>query len=225
MWEDCRTTPECSFHQQGDCKLVNTFKLVEKAGGEPKKRHNSVTKTLDHTQAGKATLFKFIAKPSVRCLSDSSETNFYRTLRNHVVEKFRLFRAAERLSKSAKSEVTPSEFYNMVDKAVEVRMLCRTRNSEFVKSFSKQTWHLHSNRYEVEGAYLQACDKVFRPSSSTTQEKVVASRSDFDHEDRAVIVDSGVSFHVMSKNEITSGEKETIRKSQEPTHRHHDRQR
>ena len=58
---------ECPFHQKVNCKLGNKcpFKHTEKAGGEPKKRTNSVVvaKTLDHTQAEEGNHFAFfIAK-------------------------------------------------------------------------------------------------------------------------------------------------------------------
>ena len=36
-----------------------------------------------------------------------------------------------------------------------------------------------------------------------------------EHEDREIIVDSCASLHMMSKNELTSGEKDTIRRSSE----------
>ena len=60
---------ESAFHQKGNCKFGSncTFKNTDKAGDEPKKRHNSlvVAKTLDLTQADcKITLLKIIAKGS-----------------------------------------------------------------------------------------------------------------------------------------------------------------
>ena len=51
----------------------------------------------------------------------------------------------------------------------------------------------------------------------TTHEKVVASRPDCEHEHREFIVESGASLHMMSKNELPLGEKDTIRRSKEPT--------
>ena len=57
----------------------------------------------------------------------------------------------------------------------------------------------------------------FLAPNRTSQEKVVASRSDCNSENRAFIVDSGASLDQMSESEITSGEKETIIKSKEPT--------
>ena len=36
-------------------------------------------------------------------------------------------------------------------------------------------------------------------------------------EDREFTVDSGASLHMLNKNELTSGEKDTIRRSNEPT--------
>ena len=58
---------------------------------------------------------------------------------------------------------------------------------------------------------------MFRLPNRTTQENVVASRSDSEHEEREFIVDSGASLHLMSKCELTSGETDTIRRSKEPT--------
>ena len=66
----------------------------------------------------------------------------------------------------------------------------------------------------VKGTHCcQACDKFFRPPNSTTQEKVVASRSDCEHESQEFIVDSGASLHMMIKYGFTSGENGTIRRS------------
>ena len=48
----------------------------------------------------------------------------------------------------------------------------------------------------------------------TTEEKVAASRSDCEHEEHEIIVNSGASLHMMSKNELTSGEKDTFRVSE-----------
>ena len=58
---------------------------------------------------------------------------------------------------------------------------------------------------------------IFRPPNKTTQEKVVGSRSDCAHEDQEFIADSGASLHMMSKSELTSGEKDTLRRSKEST--------
>ena len=49
------------------------------------------------------------------------------------------------------------------------------------------------------------------------QARVVESQSDCEHEEREFVVDRGASLHMMSKNEFTSGEKETIKGSKEPT--------
>ena len=48
----------------------------------------------------------------------------------------------------------------------------------------------------------------------TTKEKVAASRSHCEYEEHEIIVDSGASLHMMSKNELTSGEKDTFRVSE-----------
>ena len=73
--------------------------------------------------------------------------------------------------------------------------------------------NLHRNIEKFKGTYVQACERFFRPSNRTTQEQVVTSRL----EGREFIVDSGASLHMTSKSELTSGEKETIRRSKEPT--------
>ena len=41
--------------------------------------------------------------------------------------------------------------------------------------------------------------------------------SDCEHENRKIIVNSGASLRMMSKNELTSGDKDTIRRSKQPT--------
>ena len=46
---------------------------------------------------------------------------------------------------------------------------------------------------------------------------MVASRSDCEDEHQEFIVDSGASLHMMSKNELTACETNTIRRSKEPT--------
>ena len=53
--------------------------------------------------------------------------------------------------------------------------------------------------------------------AGSTQEKVVESRSGCEREDREFFADSGPSLHMMSKNELTSSEKGTIRRSKTPT--------
>ena len=79
-------------------------------------------------------------------------------------------------------------------------------NKEFARK--KKPWDLHKNIFKVKKTtYTQECEQFFRPPNSTTPEKVVASRSDCEHEDRELIVDSGASLHMMSKNEPNSGEK------------------
>ena len=59
--------------------------------------------------------------------------------------------------------------------------------------------------------------KIFQAPIRTTQEKVVASRSASEQTDREFIVESGASLHMMSKTDLTSGEKDTIRRSKKPT--------
>ena len=65
---------------------------------------------------------------------------------------------------------------------------------------------------KVKGAHVQACEQFLR--RPTTEEKVAASRSDCEHEEHEIIVNSGASLHMMSKNVLTSGEKDTFRVSE-----------
>ena len=100
-------------------------------------------------------------------------------------------------------------------------MLCRESNSEVVQSIEanmkfafKSAWDTHKNRHKVKGTCVQACEEFFRPPNKTAHEKVVASRLECHREDREVIVVCGASLHMMSKNAITSGDQETIRKNE-----------
>ena len=68
-----------------------------------------------------------------------------------------------------------------------------------------------------QGIYLQACEKFIRIPNRTTQEKNVASRSDCHNGNRYFTEDSGAFLHMMSKNALTSGEKETTRTSKNLT--------
>ena len=58
--------------------------------------------------------------------------------------------------------------------------------------------------------------KILPASQQDNSRKIVASGSDCEHEDREFIVDSGAFLH-MSKNKLTSAEKDTIIRSSEPT--------
>ena len=59
--------------------------------------------------------------------------------------------------------------------------------------------------------YVQACEIFFGPANRSTRHQVVASRLACNHEDGDFNVEFGASLHMMSKNEVTSGEKDTIR--------------
>ena len=87
-------------------------------------------------------------------------------------------------------------------------------NMEFAR---KKPSDLHNNICKPTGTCTQACLNFFRPPNRTTQEKVVASLSDCEHEDREFIVDSGTSLSMISKLELTCGGKDAIRRSKEPT--------
>ena len=150
-------------------------------------------------------------RPPGRGVSYISEIKKLQKIEKNIVKKFRLFRITERF---VKYRVKIGPTLGIIQRQeVKVQTFCRTSNSEEV--LSKQTWNLlainawdlHKNIYEVKGTYVQACEHFFRPPNRTTQEKVVASRSDFEHEDRELTVDSGASLHMTSKNELTSCEK------------------
>ena len=82
---------------------------------------------------------------------------------------------------------------------------------DFFRERARDVW-------KVKWICDQACENFFRPPNRTTQEKVVASGSDCEHEEREFTVDSGASLHMMSKDEVTSSEKD------QRTHRHRQRQ-
>ena len=63
-------------------------------------------------------------------------------------------------------------------------------NMEFAR---KKAWDLHKRKNNVKRTYVQACEKFFRPPNRATQEKVVASGSDCNHENREFIADSSIS--------------------------------
>ena len=86
-----------------------------------------------------------------------------------------------------------------------------------------KAWDLYKHENKVQGTFIQAREQFLQPPNRTAQEKVVASRSNWNHEDPEFIVLSGA-CHMMSENELTTDEIDTIRKSKR-THRHHDRQR
>ena len=77
-------------------------------------------------------------------------------------------------------------------------------NMEFVH---KKAWNPHKHVFYVKEIRVQACENFVRPPNRTTREKIVAPRSDCNHEDREFIVDSGESLHMRSHSELTSGEK------------------
>ena len=205
------------------------FKHTEKAGSEPKTRTNSVVVAvaLDDTQAeDKITSLKFIAKGDrLHGVSAIPVNSILQKIGKNIVTNFRLARVAERFVKERKKKSPTLELYNNVDEAVEVRMLCLTSNSDVVQTLveaymdlvCKKAWDLHKNISKVRGTCVQACKKFFRPPNRTTQEKFVKSRSDYEHENPEFIVDSGASLHMMSKSALTSGEKDTIGRSKEPT--------
>ena len=70
----------------------------------------------------------------------------------------------------------------------------------------------------VPGTYAKSKENMFkhvknsfRPPNKTSQKKVVASQIE------EIMVDDGASRHMISNNELPSGETDTIRRSKEPT--------
>ena len=88
----------------------------------------------------------------------------------------------------------------------------------------KQTWNLLPRKHgtctttyvKSKGLMIKHVE-ISSDLTRTNQEKVVTSRSDCEHEYREFIVGSGASLHMMSKSELTSGEKDAIGRSREPT--------
>ena len=99
---------------------------------------------------------------------------------------------------------------------MEVRMLCRTSNSEIVQILlARKHGACERTCVRPKGAYVQACEKFFRPPNKTAQEKVVTSRSECEHEkSRIYCGQRRVSVH--DEKELT-GEKDTIRRWKETT--------
>ena len=88
-------------------------------------------------------------------------------------------------------------------------MLCRSSNSEAEFFFY---WSKHGRCWQTGMGPTQQHTYIYVKS------KGFVSWSDCEHEDWDIfIVDSGTSLHMMSKNELTSGEKDTIRQSKEPS--------
>ena len=88
---------ECSHHQKGGCKLGYrcAFKHTEQAGGEPRKRKNSVVvaKALDFTQTSKRSHFVQVkSKGCFSAWSGVAEKPVLRQLGQEAVSKFRLSR-------------------------------------------------------------------------------------------------------------------------------------
>ena len=69
-------------------------------------------------------------------------------------------------------------------------------NMEFAR---KRAWDLHKNFCKAKETCVQACEQITRPPNKTTQEQVVASRSDCEHEDREFMMDSGASLHMYER--------------------------
>ena len=110
--------------------LLSTRKLF---GSAPKKRKHSVVvaKTLDYTPAEeKLTVLKFIAKPYARDVSHPSDINFTENWREYCQEVPTVLRHRTICERAREEMSNLGCFYNKVDKVVEVRMLCRTSNSE-----------------------------------------------------------------------------------------------
>ena len=96
-------------------------------------------------------------------------------------------------------------------------MLCEQlgRRAEFIEvnmEFAcKKAPEVDKNSYKINGTSFQECEFFFRPPNRTTQQKVVAPRSDCHH------CQVGESLRMMSRNALASGAKDAIRRSQEHT--------
>ena len=219
------------FTKEGNCKLGSkcAFKQTEKAGSEPKKRNNSVVlaKTLDHTQSeeqiteiqSEGAFLHGVSAIPVTSIVAGKIWEYCQQVPTGSRRRTTCDRARQ-----ARSDLGNYTF-NKVDTAVEVRMLRRASKSEVVQSLLKQTWNLPARKHGSctrtllvsKGLLFSHVKHSLRHSNRSTQETVVASRSDSEHEDREFIVDSGASLHMMSQNELTSGENDTVRRSKEPT--------
>ena len=185
------------FIKKGTCRLGFwcAFKHTEKSDGKPKRRKSSVVvaTTLDHTQAEEElTSLKLIAEGDLV----------------HGVRSSDVLGSQTDVWKSARRS-NFWESYNKVDKAIEVRTLCRSSNSEVVQILLTLSWNLLFKKYGIcTGTPSKSEEPLFRHvknffrRSRTSQEKVVASRPDCEHEGRGFIVDSGASLHLMSMNEL-----------------------
>ena len=143
------------------------------------------------------------------------------TVAKNIAKKFPLSRTAERSVQQRQRKGHTLRFVQQSGQSgrspnpLSYEQLGRC--ADFMKQtwnlFAKKAWDRHKIKNKVKGSFVQACEKLFRPPNKTTQEKVVASRSDCEHEHREISEDSGASLHMMSSH----GEKDTIMKSKGPT--------
>ena len=97
---------------------------------------------------------------SARCVSDSNDNQVRKKMEN-TVKKFRLSRVAKRFVKEREKKGETLRILLKLDKAVAVRMLCHTSNSEVVQNLRGQTgfackkaWDLHKNKYKVKQTWF-----------------------------------------------------------------------
>ena len=199
------------------------------AGSAPNKRKNSVAlaMTLNVTQAGKDVIsLKFMTKGDfLHGVSGIPVTSMLQKIGGEGVKYFRLSHVAERCGKEREKEGHTFDIFQRSGEtgrsssalSYEQFQSCADVIGRTWNSLARKTGICTNTNYKVKGTSIQACDNFFRQPNRATREKVVASRSDCKHEDREFIVDCGASLHMMSKNELASGEKDTIIKSTEPT--------
>ena len=145
---DCWHPPECFLHQEGNCKLRNkcTFKHTDKAGSESRKRINAVVvaKTLDHAHDKVTSLeIHCEGRLSARCVSHSSEINFYRKIGKNIVKKFQLSRIFEIFVKEREKKGPILRIIQQGEQnSRSPNTFCSTCSSKCVQSLVKLTWNL-----------------------------------------------------------------------------------
>ena len=201
---------------------------TEKARGEPKKR----TKCGGRRNIGyyhcrrRITSLKFKAKGDFLHGAHQRfrKTPSYSRLGKNFVNKVPLSGVATRFveeceKKSQTSGILQQNGQN--DRCPDALSYAQLGScSDFIEanmdSARKKEWELRKNRNWIKRTCVQECEKIRQPNK-TDREKAVESLSHGNYENREFNVDSGASLQMMSKNELTSGEKETIRRSKEPT--------
>ena len=180
------------FIKKENCKLGNkcAFKLTEKAGGESKKRTNSVA-------VAKNIGYDGVSGILVQAILQN--------MGEEVATKFRPSRVAQRFDQERDKKshtlgvVQQRGQHGRSPNALSYEQLgsCAELIAANMKRARKKAWDVHKNVYKVKRT--QACENSFRPPNRTTQGKVVAPRSGCNNKS----LEFGASFHLMRKNELT----------------------